>query len=452
MAKLSRVVARPRKKIIKQTAHSNIRIIAVVFGSLAVLFIGINVIIYLVFLGRTFPNTRVANYPIGAVNYSTIPKKISSLALLPPAISLTGHGHTVAISPSQLGIQINSSAITAAARHKAWLPIQNLLVSHKLPVNLTINQDELTKKLQSLTPANSQDPVNAQISLQGNQFSLLNAKDGYQLAVAKAAVAITHAAHQNKTAIELSFTVIPPKISDASLESTLQQLRAQQGVFLDYMYNGTTTRPSAATIASWYSVVNNQYVVQPAKIQAYITQVGTTSGIHVQNISQAVTATEAAIQKILPMTFTLVAVPPSICSPNTINQLVIVSISQRHLWACNTYTQVYDSAVVTGMQNLPADLTPTGTYKVHAKQTNLYLNGSDSTGAWHDYVNYWMPFLSNQYGTYGFHDATWRAASDFGTISPDSPDASHGCVELPLDTAKWLYGWITVGATVTINS
>ena len=122
------------------------------------------------------------------------------------------------------------------------------------------------------------------------------------------------------------------------------------------------------------------------------------------------------------------------------------------MWACNGSTQVYDSAVVTGMEQLPADLTPTGTYHIYAKETNLYLKGSDSTGSWNDYVYYWMPFLDNQYGAYGFHDATWRAPGDFGNIDPNSSKASHGCVELPLDTAKWLYNWAQIGTTVTVVS
>jgi lipoprotein-anchoring transpeptidase ErfK/SrfK len=104
------------------------------------------------------------------------------------------------------------------------------------------------------------------------------------------------------------------------------------------------------------------------------------------------------------------------------------------------------------MENLPADLTPVGTYHIYAKEINLYLKGSDSTGSWNDYVNYWMPWLDNQYGQYGFHDATWRPDSAFGNISPYSSDASHGCVELPLATAKWLYNWAQIGTTVTVES
>jgi lipoprotein-anchoring transpeptidase ErfK/SrfK len=140
------------------------------------------------------------------------------------------------------------------------------------------------------------------------------------------------------------------------------------------------------------------------------------------------------------------------CASNKLDQNIIVSISQRHMWACVGPTQVYDTAVITGMQNLPADLTPVGTYTIYAKATNTVLRGSDSTGSWNDPVSYWMPFLDNKYGIYGFHDATWRSSSDFGSISPYSSNASHGCVETPLAAAKWLYNWSKVGTTVTIQA
>lgn len=140
------------------------------------------------------------------------------------------------------------------------------------------------------------------------------------------------------------------------------------------------------------------------------------------------------------------------CGGNVLSKFILISISQRHLWACQAQTVAYDSPVVTGMQNLAADLTPTGTYHIYSKQTNVTLTGSDSTGSWDDPVSYWMPFLYNRYGTYGFHDATWRPDSAFGNIDPYSSDGSHGCVELPLATAKWLYDWSYIGTTVTIEN
>jgi hypothetical protein len=140
------------------------------------------------------------------------------------------------------------------------------------------------------------------------------------------------------------------------------------------------------------------------------------------------------------------------CSTNTLNQLLLISVSERHLWACAGTSVAYDSPVITGMQFLAADLTPPGTYHIYSKQTNQVLKGSDSTGSWNDPVSYWMPFLEDQYGIYGFHDATWRPDNAFGNVSPNSPNASHGCVETPIATAKWIYNWAPVGTTVTIVS
>lgn len=133
-------------------------------------------------------------------------------------------------------------------------------------------------------------------------------------------------------------------------------------------------------------------------------------------------------------------------------KLILVDISQRHLWACSGGKTAYDSPVITGITKYAATLTPPGTYHIYQKQRDTVLTGRDVTGSWSDPVSYWMPFLSNRYGIYGFHDATWRSNDEFGHVSPSSSDASHGCVELPLATSAWLYKWAAVGTTVTIKS
>lgn len=148
-------------------------------------------------------------------------------------------------------------------------------------------------------------------------------------------------------------------------------------------------------------------------------------------------------------------VAPSPCDSNTLAQVLIVSISQRHTWACATNQQLISTPVITGNENLASDLTPTGTYHILSKQTKVSLVGCDTdnpSNCWNDFVNYDMIFLYNQYGHYDFHDATWRAPTDFGAISPNSTNASHGCIETPLAAMTWIYNWATVGTTVEIES
>lgn len=140
------------------------------------------------------------------------------------------------------------------------------------------------------------------------------------------------------------------------------------------------------------------------------------------------------------------------CTGNTQAKLIKVSVSKRHLWACEGEKVVRDGPVITGMLKYEETLTPPGTYQVYAKQTDTRLTGSDSAGSWNYPVSYWMPFLDNQHGTYGFHDATWRPNSDFGNIDPAGDKASHGCIELLKDDMQWLYEWAPAKTTLVVEN
>ncbi len=139
------------------------------------------------------------------------------------------------------------------------------------------------------------------------------------------------------------------------------------------------------------------------------------------------------------------------CSGDIAGQEVVVSITQQHMWACQGNKAIYDNAVITGMDAYD-DSTPTGTYQIFSKLTDQTLKGCDASGCWNDPVSYWMPYQQASGGTIGFHDATWRQPSDFGNILPSSNKGSHGCVEMPLTAAEWLYDWVAVGTAVTIES
>lgn len=153
----------------------------------------------------------------------------------------------------------------------------------------------------------------------------------------------------------------------------------------------------------------------------------------------ASTATSASSPKVTSAASTP---QPSICQQNSDEHAVFVSLTQQHMWACSLTKQVYDTAVTTGAYKIDGDATPTGTWHILAKETNLYLTGP----GYKDWVQYWMPFYSD----YGFHDASWQT---FNFGSPQyATDGSHGCVHLPTPAATWLYSWAPVGTTVTIQA
>ncbi|HET7741287.1 MAG TPA: L,D-transpeptidase, partial [Mycobacterium sp.] len=135
---------------------------------------------------------------------------------------------------------------------------------------------------------------------------------------------------------------------------------------------------------------------------------------------------------------------PNHCAGNTLSQLVLVSVSQQHVWMCAGTRTVYESAVTTGAVDLPYDETPTGTFVIQAKETDRTL--TLLSGAQYQ-VKYWIPFDAP---LFGFHDAQWQDIP-FGSQKYRTK-GSHGCVHMPLKAMAFLYHWGQIGATVTIRA
>jgi lipoprotein-anchoring transpeptidase ErfK/SrfK len=89
--------------------------------------------------------------------------------------------------------------------------------------------------------------------------------------------------------------------------------------------------------------------------------------------------------------------------------------------------------VSTGKPDTP---TVTGVYDIYVKYREARMQGDDYDLADVPYVMYFS-------GGYGFHGAYWH--SNFGT------PVSHGCVNLAVDKAKWLYDFASVGTTVVVH-
>jgi lipoprotein-anchoring transpeptidase ErfK/SrfK len=129
------------------------------------------------------------------------------------------------------------------------------------------------------------------------------------------------------------------------------------------------------------------------------------------------------------------------CAENKASKRVIVSISKQYAWACAGSKTVFQTAVTTG-RSTPTTQTPAGHFTVHAKLRNTVL--TPDTGE-HYFVKYWIAFSGNEYG---FHDSPWQKVP-YGS-SKYRTGGSHGCVHVPLKSAKWLYSWVKIGTAVTI--
>ena len=120
------------------------------------------------------------------------------------------------------------------------------------------------------------------------------------------------------------------------------------------------------------------------------------------------------------------------------NSYVEIDLSNQHLYLYSKGEMVFETDFVSGAMNSTPDcVTPAGVFDITYKTTNAVLRGGD----YEQFVYYWMPF----YGNYGMHDATWRW--EFGG-DIFMTDGSHGCVNLPLDSAATIYSYMHEGFPV----
>jgi hypothetical protein len=119
---------------------------------------------------------------------------------------------------------------------------------------------------------------------------------------------------------------------------------------------------------------------------------------------------------------------------------VVVSLSSQSMWAYENGELVMSSLVSTGTAEIPETTTPIGYHSVVAKFDVQTMEGTISGEHYRvedvPYVMYFDNLGNALHGTY------WH--NNFGA------PMSHGCVNLPMDIAAWMYSWADVGTAVTV--
>lgn len=110
-----------------------------------------------------------------------------------------------------------------------------------------------------------------------------------------------------------------------------------------------------------------------------------------------------------------------------------IDLTQQKLMAWEGNDVVYAVTVSTGKTETP---TPTGTFAIQTKHEETRMQGDD-----YDVPD--VPFTMYYYGGYAIHGAYWH--NNFGT------PVSHGCTNVAVNHAEWLFNWADVGTPVVVH-
>lgn len=126
----------------------------------------------------------------------------------------------------------------------------------------------------------------------------------------------------------------------------------------------------------------------------------------------------------------------------TNEKLISVDLGSQKLIAWENGKVVYETKVSTGMK-----LTPTvkGSFKIRTKIPLHDMRGPSPYKNIYPSGKYHIKDVPNSmyfYQGYAIHGAYWH--NNFGRV------ASHGCVNVPLASAQWLFDWASVGTRVEV--
>ncbi|HEU4323718.1 MAG TPA: L,D-transpeptidase [Roseiflexaceae bacterium] len=126
-------------------------------------------------------------------------------------------------------------------------------------------------------------------------------------------------------------------------------------------------------------------------------------------------------------------------SPDLWERRIDIDITKQLLTAYEGETQVYQAPVATGKDGFN---TPTGTFAIYSRIPIQTMVGEGGGESW--YVPD-IPWVQYVVGGVALHGTYWH--DQWGT----GYRLSHGCINLNIDDAQWLYEWADIGTTVEIH-
>lgn len=113
---------------------------------------------------------------------------------------------------------------------------------------------------------------------------------------------------------------------------------------------------------------------------------------------------------------------------------ISIDLTNQRLIAWEGPTPVYAVIISSGKDATP---TPTGTFAIQSKHRTARMQGEG-----YDVPD--VPFTMYYYRGYAIHGAYWH--NNFGT------PVSHGCTNVAVNHAEWLFNWAEVGTPVVVHN
>ena len=419
------------------------------------------------------PGTSVAGVPVGWLTPGAAADAIDQ-RLAETTIVITGDGGDVEVTGAELGASVDAQALADAAfaEHPMWNPTTWFPAPDEAAVEL--DAATATETLRAAAPQLYTDPVDATLAFDAATASYVAtpAIPGTGIDVAAVEAALQSAFEEGTTRVEFDPVAadVPADIPTDVADATVAKLNGMLDSVGFYVGDERTVPVDRAVAASWLTVTANdgafEITADAAAIQPVVdtlaaavdrapenaTVITDTSGKVLREIAAgqsgrtvgdtsgfadafaAQLADGDAVYKLpveeVPVTTT------------TLARNIVVDLSEQRTYLYEN-GQLADSFLISS--GTAATPTHTGNFRI-----NSHIRIQDmgalcyNPNAVNSYCTEDVPWVMYFNGDQGFHGTYWH--NNFGNRM------SHGCVNLPLGTAEFLYTWAPNGVEVRVQS
>ena len=436
--------------------------------------------------GRAVPGTTVAGTDVSGKSREEVVAAIEERTKS-TKVDISGDV-TASATLADLGTTVDAQATADAvmARGDTLSEKLHALVSKgEIPVVTTTDKTKVSSYATSLIPEDRAKARNATVVLgeDGTTFTTTSSSKGSSLD----AEALTQAAQKAATSLDsssisLTITSADPKVSDSDAQKVADKANNWVSQDITVTMGEDSYTAESTDKASWITVTNSSdaaptIAVDSSKVSQWVkTQAEEAS-------SDPVTG-----QRNVNANGQVVSTPTEAKDGKTVNNAdaVATSITQS-LGSSKAYSGSFeattvkaewkDRTIANGAEKLPYQAAPgekwvdlnlsnktvtayegatvvhgpvsivdggaatptvTGTYKVYLQYESQTMRGLEPNGD--EYVAENVPWVSYFYESFAFHGAGWR--SSFGY------SGSHGCINMPVPEAQWLYNWLDTNTVV----
>ncbi|EFF79507.1 L,D-transpeptidase family protein [Schaalia odontolytica] len=444
--------------------------------------------------GRALPGTSVAGTSVAGMTRDQVVSAVNQRADA-TNVTLTVEGKTTKASLNEAGISVNADETAdAAMKGSTSFPafVSALFSERDIEPVVTVSEESIKKLAASVNSTLTSEMKDASVIVaqDGQSFTVTPAQMGNGVSAEDVAAAVKQAGatltsvtqdvsvHQMEPSITTENAQAAAEKANALLETnieisdgidTFSAERSDKVQWIEFLTkdDGSLDTPSISTVkvADWVNALAATTDVKPQNRVDNVDSSGNVltvaregkKGLKTNNTEQVTKDIIAAMTdgKAYEGLFHYDDVEPGSETKQVAEgtENLVYQAAEGEKWvdislADNSVTAYIGGKVAGGpyymVPGAPDTPTVTGTFHVYLKYDVQTMRGENADGT--KYETEGVPWVTYFTGSYAMHGAPWR--SSFGW---SGYGGSHGCVNMPVDAAKFIYDWTDMGDTVVVH-